>query len=1195
MRHVPTALYIDTEVFCRNNLRFDTKSFKELRATFVKGGLRLLVPAMMERELVRKFQERAKEVAQGLTAAHRKHPIEALDLRLLPSEQELEKQCFEKLYKNWEIFKEHFTVEPLPLAGRMEDIAGWYFDVEAPFSEGKKSKEFPDAFIISVLEKYHRDHSVRIAVISADGDFKNACVRRHYLSHFREIENYIDAFKPEFTKTDDGEIIDPTKPITTEDLTEMKAILGRGEEATEIECKRVLNLLSTRGSNYDYFFCNADKSFWIDSLLSSGHFNNPPAAERFDDGRVQMPIWWPIEYLVRVFEQAPEKVIEVLDSLPGTDNFRILEGILRIVLKSDDPELIQKFYGSIEAYLDSARWGYEKIIELLAKPYLFQGQLADISPALLLKIVEFQPDPMAEEKARRRREDANAWGTRLEPSPRFNAWEYQQILEHGVQPLSRREPVAVARILIDATASMIRLMMHKDASDECGDEDISEAWCPYLDQSQREVEGPEAILVHALAYACNAVYGDAPESIDALDQTLRNQRWKVFKCLRQLLCAQHLSDRTLPWIREFILAHEDFDKWDHHYEFQMMIRKACEHFSNRLLTEEERSAIFDKIISGPSQESFREWMGEGYTDASWAQRKHYFHRKQLRPFVSVFFREYRTYFNELEAEFPDDKLTDESYSRYGKTQSGWISHRSPYSTEDLKQCGDEELLDRINKWEEAHRDSDDWLVEIDIEALATAFQSVFKDVIVHDPVRLEFWFGNRERIERPVYVEAMVAVMQAITKEGQLDHMEQWLGFCDWILERPNEPHVEEDRRSDESRTAPDWSRCRWAVVEFVGVCLKDVHMPFTARDALANLLQKLCTQFDHRLDHDRPVLLNRNDQVTEAINNTRSQALEVLVNFGYWVRRHEEDADVRQLRKIMETRFAEDAACPLTLPEHAILGLCFVRIWQLNNEWAAKNKGHFFPRNDLKVWVEAFRAFIRFTHPFLNIFELLKDNFIFAIDHLDDFSLSKDSESVDLIDNLGQHLFSYYIWGAYPLCGDDSLLSAFYEKTANNRRHWSQLFDHIGRNLRNSGPELDEKIRVRILAFFDWRLEQAEPVELQAFTFWLQADCLDPGWRLDAYFKILNITGPKDVHLFQDFDSLHDLLENHTAEVVKCFVKITDYFGPENTPYIRADKAKPILCAGLNSADGNVRSNAERARENLLNAGYFDFVDMDE
>ena len=64
MRHVPINLYIDTQVFVKNNLALDTEGFKQLKNTFVKGGLRLLVPEMMKRELFRKYEERAEKAAK---------------------------------------------------------------------------------------------------------------------------------------------------------------------------------------------------------------------------------------------------------------------------------------------------------------------------------------------------------------------------------------------------------------------------------------------------------------------------------------------------------------------------------------------------------------------------------------------------------------------------------------------------------------------------------------------------------------------------------------------------------------------------------------------------------------------------------------------------------------------------------------------------------------------------------------------------------------------------------------------------------------------------------------------------------------------------------------------------------------------------------------------------------------------------
>ena len=152
-------------------------------------------------------------------------------------------------------------------------------------------------------------------------------------------------------------------------------------------------------------------------------------------------------------------------------------------------------------------------------------------------------------------------------------------------------------------------------------------------------------LVQTLTYACEQVYDKAPESIDALDQALRNHRWKVFKRLRQHLYASHPNDQTLPWIREQILGHDDYSKWEHHYEFQLMIRKASEHFGPRLLSERRTNRQFSTPFSAdPSKEDFREWMGERYSEEAFQQRQRYFHRMQLRPFAALLSGECSTLF-----------------------------------------------------------------------------------------------------------------------------------------------------------------------------------------------------------------------------------------------------------------------------------------------------------------------------------------------------------------------------------------------------------------------------------------------------------------------------------------------------------------------------------------------------------------------
>jgi len=121
-----------------------------------------------------------------------------------------------------------------------------------------------------------------------------------------------------------------------------------------------------------------------------------------------------------------------------------------------------------------------------------------------------------------------------------------------------------------------------------------------------------------------------------------------------------------------------------------------------------------------------------------------------------------------------------------------------------------------------------------------------------------------------------------------------------------------------------------------------------------------------------------------------------------------------------------------------------------------------------------------------------------------------------------------------------------------------------------------------------------AEPIELQEFGFWLEAECLDPDWRLQSYSKILDLDRAKDVGLYRQISALNKLLPNHVALVVECLAKITDTMDQGTLMHISADEAKPILKAGLNAEDPKIRENAERARGNLLRLGRFEYLELE-
>ena len=225
---------------------------------------------------------------------------------------------------------------------------------------------------------------------------------------------------------------------------------------------------------------------------------------------------------------------------------------------------------------------------------------------------------------------------------------------------------------------------------------------------------------------------------------------------------------------------------------------------------------------------------------------------QLKPFESVLFAEYLDYYEQLEDEF-DQQIADEDYLQVGAAGGGVVRHRSPRSIEDLAALSDEELFVFINDWDSEHRyesaeAEESWLTEVNVEALAETFQTVFKKLIIPDKRRLRYWLDHRDRIERPIYVRAMVAGMQEHIKEGNFDEVEHCLQFCQWVLSHPDREPEPGYGYDDRSKEKPHWHTARRAVGDLVGSCVEeDVDVPGSSHVSLAKLLDALCTQCDAR------------------------------------------------------------------------------------------------------------------------------------------------------------------------------------------------------------------------------------------------------------------------------------------------------------------------------------------------------------
>ena len=949
-----------------------------------------------------------------------------------------------------------------------------------------------------------------------------------------------------------------------------------------------------------FFFTRLKNPLWLPEIVSRGHFLSPPRAVILADGSTQYPYWPELEYLKNIASEVPDDVIEVILEIPKIDNPGVDLGILKTALQLPGGQSAQLKERVLECAKSSPELLHHTLAEVLS--YWLEQNQVPAALDLVGVLVKFAPDPASAEKRKRHREHLEDISTMLRPSPAFDDYGYQTLLNGEVRKLSEQEPYLVARLLVDATAEMIQLSTHLDRDTV---EDRSEVWCPRLSVGRGNLRymKPEETLVQTLTHACERVFELATDRVPELDQELRNQRWNLFEQLRLHLYALYPDEQTRDWIREAIINHENYGKWTHHYEFQQMVQSGCDTFGGELLEPEEFGRIFDAILAGPPRERYEARIEEDGGEEWYVSLCESFHRRQLRPFKAVLFGKYLEYFKRLESE-SEEAVDDEDYLQVGVATAGRVREKSPKTVEELSQFSDEELLAFINEWDEEQPwyaripvnrtpGEGSWLEEINIRALAETFQSVARDAVITDDHRFSFWVENRDRIEKPIFVKAIVEAMRESVVGKNFSRLGQFTEFCHWVLSRPE--HESGPRRwdSDQDKDSPGWHSSRRAVGDLVGSCLsEEVNAPIDFREDLSTILRMLCTQADSRLDNEDAVTSDHHDYLTEAINNTRSLALEHVVEFGFWLGRFSQEADITEVTDIFEGRFGLALNVPLTLPERAILAFNYPRILSLDSEWAAFHRSAFFPQGEMSHWTVAFATCLRYTNPNLPTFSALRNDYEFAVENLPTVSALPHG-SHDFAEVLGQHLFAFYVWGEYQLAGDDSLIKQFYEAVGSGSDHCGSLFDHVGRTLRNTPKPLAQDLAERILAFFEWRLSEAQPEELHNFSMWLDAECLDEDWCLNAYSRILDRGLPAGARIYGEVESLARLLASHPAQVVECFAKLTEQMESQ-TFQVSTESARSIIVTGLANSSSNVREAAQRARESLLRKGRFEFLELE-
>lgn len=465
------------------------------------------------------------------------------------------------------------------------------------------------------------------------------------------------------------------------------------------DVERMFSLIEGKTANYLFFFENAIDPSWIPHLVDRGYFSDPPGTQVVD-GQDHAPFWPPLLYLKRVARKNPTAVVDVVQRVPKVDNYRIKLQILDIALELPGPKSAMLKAKVLDIDKHDLKFWSHSYVDLLR--YWIDENEVGAALELLEILVQFEPDSRQEEKRDWYRELGVDITPPAEPVSYLRGWEYREMFQKCICPLAAKEPFRTACVLVHTTEKTVRLHVQEEPHEGPYYEDNSEAWCRKLDSRDGHYQESSNTLVEGLAYACGMVFEKEPELTKELDAVLRAPRWKIFRRLRQHLYARNLSVQTMVWIRELIVEEGDYSRWIHGFERQQMIRDACEHFGEELLTIAERTTIFEVILSGPPKERYQERLGDELSDEHFSRYRRHFHEMQLRPFSSVLFGQYLDYYQELLRD-GDREVSDENYLLIGDFRGGAVIQQSPIAPEELSELTDTELLDYINQWDEGYR------------------------------------------------------------------------------------------------------------------------------------------------------------------------------------------------------------------------------------------------------------------------------------------------------------------------------------------------------------------------------------------------------------------------------------------------------------------------------------------------------------
>lgn len=902
------------------------------------------------------------------------------------------------------------------------------------------------------------------------------------------------------------------KPIP-ETLKEIDSILSI-QSPTEEDVKRLVEILK-HPVHVEYFFSRLTWPNWFVSLRENAFFSKTPGGI-LENGYVMFTAWPQSRYLIKVAEQKPREVMDILKNLEKTENFRVHIDSVNCALRMC-ASVSKEIVPLIKRWMTTpySHFITDDLIQLLAK--LSNENEVESALDLLQALLNVTSNPTESRSLLK------------ETQSYLDLWNYKQIVNQAIPIILEKEPLRVVETL---SVMLLRAIEIERSNETSLSDDFSDVWRPAIETNEQNREDMSAkdALVTALRDSLEKIGKAKPERFKECYHSLSKFDFPVFRRLELHLMRvfpELLKSETL----DLLARRELFGDTRLWHEYYHLLR---EQYAN--LPEDLKTQILGWIEKGPNlvksgSESVTTEGPEIVAGERVAYNAHWQigYLSALKDSISP---EWKKRWKELVANYGEPEHPD-FHVYMGPVEMG---PKSPLTMAEMRTKSPEENVNYLKTWVP----SDD-----PFASSREGLGLILGEVISENPsdylrVVQEF------KVLSPVYIYHLLKGYENGTRKEKAFDWNNLISFCKDILAIP-----EASISPSEDKGFYDWKNVKRAIADLLeeGLKSKKVSPQFQLREAIWEITQALLGDDEPDETLENKFGKNSRDLVSLSLNTVRGKATHVVFHYALWCARCL-DLSQNENRMVPEVeKQLEKALNPRVEPTRTIrilYGLYLPTLFYLNRIWTERHLPDILQQDgeDRSSWRVVWEAYVTYSHPYDDVYRKLRDQYRTAINRMDSSEVSKDANR-----RLSEHLIIAYVRELEELIGD-SLIGSFFEKAQDEvRRHAIWFAGKVLRDLQESNVEGEtrEKFIKRTMSLWEWRIEKARRAngqarerfvqELKEFGMWFIDGTLDKTWAIYQLKETLELTKGELEFNNNVIKSLLGYTKEHHLEVLRVLI----------------------------------------------------------